>query len=65
MHTQPMPESAGTFGPVAAQLHDCPHCKALKCVKLRLWESNCGGWEDERYECTTCGKVWWNEGADA
>lgn len=29
------------------------------------WESSCGGWEDIRYSCDGCGRVWWVEGIDS
>lgn len=43
--------------------------KCLSCssddVWYRIWESECGGYEDYKYECSSCGKVWWVEGSDA
>jgi hypothetical protein len=33
-------------------------------VWYRCWESSCGGFEDVKYECRTCGRVWWVESAD-
>ena len=65
MHTEPIPESAGTFQPADDKLYDCRSCGAKECVKVILWESSCGGYEDEKNECQKCGKVWWVEGADA
>lgn len=29
------------------------------------WDSSCGGWEDLKYHCRACGKVWWVEGIDS
>lgn len=65
MHTNPLPESSGTFQPAAQQLGDCPHCRATQCVTIRLWESSCGGYEDEKHTCGRCAKEWWMEGCDS
>ncbi len=64
MHTGPMPESAGEFQPPAKKLYDCRYCAGTGCVEMRLWESSCGGYDDEKYTCQKCGKTWWIEGAD-
>lgn len=34
-------------------------------VWYREWESSCGGYEDEQYECRACKKTWWVDGADS
>jgi hypothetical protein len=65
MHTGPMPESAGTFRAPEPTLYDCPNCGGRKCVMVKVWDSKCGGYEDEKCECTLCSRVWWNEGGDA
>lgn len=65
MHTGPLAESAGTFLPALPKLYTCPHCRGLACVTVTPWESNCGAYEDEKHECSACGKVWWVEGIDA
>lgn len=34
-------------------------------ITFRLWESDCGGYDDTCYKCNACGKIWWVEGPDA
>ena len=29
------------------------------------WDSLCGGYEDVKYECRSCNRIWWVERADA
>lgn len=66
MHTKPMAESEGTFdGDWRKSDRPCPHCKAVGQRYYKVWESSCGGYEDEKNECRACGKVWWVEGPDA
>lgn len=43
----------------------CRHCGVTGQRFYRLWESSCGGWEDEKHECRNCGKSWWVEGIDS
>jgi DNA-directed RNA polymerase subunit RPC12/RpoP len=61
MHTGPVP---GTFTsdwkPVGSR---CRHCDGA--VMMRVWESDCGGYEDHQYRCEACGVRWWVEGPDA
>lgn len=44
-------------------------CLANGCDKpdvwVRLWESDCGGWEDAQYECRSCRGTWWIDGIDS
>jgi hypothetical protein len=64
MHTQPMPESAGTF--TKTTYSDKPHnatCDGR--VRIEQWESSCGGYEDDKLTCEKCGHVWWVEGPDS
>lgn len=43
----------------------CRHCGIVGWVYYRNWESNCGGYDDAKFECGACGEVWWVEGPDA
>lgn len=70
MHTAPMPDSAGEFdewkpapGIFNEKFHK-PGCTGAD-VRVRCWESSCGGYEDYQYRCFGCGAVKWEEGADA
>lgn len=65
MHTQPLPESAGTFREPEDQRADCPYCRGRACVIVTLWDSHCGGFTDAKLECQACGKVRWIDGPDA
>lgn len=64
MHTGPMPESAGTFD---SEWKDsgrtCRHCGGA--MEYRVWESSCGGYEDEKHRCKECGKGYWIDGPDS
>lgn len=50
--------------PVATE-HPCCKCGSVGGIESYTWESSCGGYEDEHYRCTHCGKDWWIEGPDA
>lgn len=67
-HTGPMPDSAGTFEQWKTVPEDanfaCRKCGS-HAIKFRIWESNCGGWEDYNYHCDGCGREWWVDGADS
>lgn len=64
MHTNPMPDSAGTFDEwrTVKNFH-CRKCKGHS-GSVRLWESSCGGYDDYKYRCDDCGHTWWVEGDD-
>lgn len=64
MHTKPMEDSEGTFKQAEHTKLKCPKCKE-SAVTMRTWESNCGGYEDDKYTCDACGYYWWVEGPDA
>lgn len=66
MHTEPMPESAGTLTPTNDGHHHCYGC-GKSTAKCESWNSSCGGYTDYKYTCTdpACGKVRWEEGSDA
>jgi hypothetical protein len=66
MHSKPMHESEGTFETDWLKAaRSCPECETSDQVYYRVWESNCGGYEDVQCQCRACGKVWWVEGSDA
>jgi len=64
MHTKPMSENEGTFqdGWAPADGVSCWRCGA-KTVLYRVWSN--GAYEDDKYKCTTCGKIWWVDGIDS
>jgi hypothetical protein len=70
MHTAPMPDSAGDFGEFKpsdnewSRARHKPGCESRD-VRVRLWESHCGGYEDYQYRCFGCGATWWVEGIDS
>lgn len=43
----------------------CIKCHATNCISVELWESSCGGYEDEKFTCSNCKYTWWVEGPDA
>jgi hypothetical protein len=68
MHTKPMADSEGRFGPekpTAAENPDFKCSCGSNNVWYRSWESSCGGYDDYKYHCRDCNKTWWVEGADA
>jgi DNA-directed RNA polymerase subunit M/transcription elongation factor TFIIS len=70
MHSKPMSEADGVFRegwkPTKAEN---PGYRCRKCnsddVWYRIWDSNCGGYEDVQYECRSCQRTWWVESADS
>jgi len=63
MHIAPMPESAGVFAEDEKSERSCPKCGGE--VRVKKWESKCGGYEDYKYTCTKCNHYWWVEGIDS
>ena len=68
MHTAPMADSEGVF----TGWKRVPVDTGFKCrlcgsnhILFRVWESNCGGYEDIKYHCKGCDRSWWVEGPDA
>ena len=64
MHTKPMQESEGEFGGWQQVSGNCPRCGKQK-IRVRTWESFCGGYEDDKFDCQACGHRWWVDGSDA
>lgn len=64
MHTKEVSESDGEFGGMKRASRPCPKCGSADHF-YRVWESDCGGYEDEKHECRACGKTWWVESADS
>lgn len=69
-HIAPMPDSAGEFAewkPAPGVFNEKFHkadCKGAD-VRVRCWESSCGGYEDYQYRCFGCDAVKWEEGSDS
>lgn len=64
MHDKPIPESAGKLDSEKRTTIACRKC-GKQTVVLQSWESDCGGYEDDKFSCKSCGHVWWVEGPDA
>ena len=65
MHIQSMPESEGKFTKESnAPVAKCPKCWEFA-VYYKIFESNCGGFEDAKYTCAKCGHYWWIDGPDS
>ena len=64
MHTGPMRDSDGVFDEWKTTTLTCRKCVGANVVR-RVWESSCGGYEDDQYHCNDCGNSWWVEGPDA
>lgn len=66
MHSQPMNETDGTFQETEPSDRPCPKCQAsADRVRMKAWESSCGGYEDYKFTCMGCGYEWWVEGIDS
>lgn len=69
MHTNPMSESDGEFGggwkPTKTERPEFRCSCGSDDVWYRTWGSACGGYEDVKYECRACRRVWWAESSDA
>lgn len=63
MHSEPMPETAGEFTGWQKSDTPCQECNGE--VLYQIWESSCGGFEDEKYRCTQCKRSWWVDGGDS
>ena len=63
MHTESMKEDQGEFGQDKVSERECPRCG--QALHYRVWESNCGGYEDIKYTCPNCNYTDWSEGPDA
>lgn len=70
MHIKPMAESDGKFktyddGKQEHQsMFDCPKCRKSK-MRYKVWESNCGGYEDVKLRCPACKYTYWVDGPDS
>lgn len=62
-HTKPMKDSEGVFTTKNISANPCRKCGGQ--VHYSIWESSCGGYEDAKFECTTCPNKWWVESSDA
>ncbi len=64
MHDKPVAESSGTFQGDWQPVERTCRCGSKE-VQMRVWHSDCGGYEDLKFRCLSCGKVWWVEGSDS
>lgn len=58
---------SGTFNAPEANVYTrrCRKCDKETAHKCESWESSCGGYEDYKYTCSTCGTVHWVDGIDS
>jgi DNA-directed RNA polymerase subunit M/transcription elongation factor TFIIS len=63
-HTRSYSELEGTLGEPEPATRLCFKCGS-KDVVHQLWQSNDGGYEDDKYTCKSCGFIWWVEGIDS
>lgn len=65
-HTRPLRDSDGKFDIWKLSDLSCPKCGA-KSVRVRVWESSDGAYEDYQYKCfgLTCSHTWWIDGIDS
>ena len=66
MHIENMHEEEGTFTKKEWEEipGTCRKCGQRKLV-CRVWESSCGGYEDNKIKCSNCGHIWWVDGIDS
>jgi uncharacterized protein with PIN domain len=64
MHTGPMNESQGEFTKGSATNRICQKC-GKQTVRVQVWESSDGAYEDEKFTCTSCGHIYWIDGIDS
>lgn len=64
MHINSVPESSGDLNEPKQTDRTCVNCKQ-QTVTYQIWESSCGGYEDFKYTCSNCKKVWWIDGIDS
>jgi hypothetical protein len=57
-------ESEGEFTKHGESTIPCRECGGGS-VTYKVWESNDGAYEDEKYTCPDCGATWWVDGIDA
>lgn len=64
-HMRQMADGEGTFGEWELSNTKCPQCGSL--MYVRVWESNDGAYEDEKYQCqnTPCMHSFWVDGIDS
>jgi len=63
MHIQPVSDLDGKFGAPRSCDNKCPKCNSP--MTMSIWTSDCGGFEDEKYDCNNCGHYFWFEGPDS
>lgn len=63
-HMKTVDDAAGDFSDAKVSDRPCRKCKSAN-VSYRVWESSCGGYEDCKYTCSSCGAMWWVDGCDS
>lgn len=63
MHDKPMAEHDGKFRNTTPVERPCHKCGGP--VTVQVWDSDCGGYEDEKFTCGKCGYTWWVDGPDS
>lgn len=64
MHTREVNDATdGTFHVSEPAASPCTKCGGL--VMIHVWESSCGGFEDEKHKCMRCGHYVWIESIDS
>jgi hypothetical protein len=61
---EPGPEPGGDASKWTSFTGKCRKCDNTD-MKYRVWESSCGGYEDNNYWCSSCGHSWWVDGPDS
>lgn len=64
MHNQPMAEHDGKTGAPEASGDVCVKCNSTNVIS-QMWESSCGGYDDVKLTCKSCGHVRWIDGIDS
>lgn len=64
MHTGPVTEKPEEFGSWHPATCLCRKCGKSN-VRVRLWESSDGAFEDYQYKCDDCDETWWVDGIDS
>ena len=62
-HTKPMVDKDGDFNKWKDTKAKCPKCEGK--LKVREWDSSCGGYTDYKYKCVKCEYSYWVDGLDS
>lgn len=64
-HMKTMSEHEGEFSPGTFTVRRCSECRENTRHEVKVWESSCGGYEDEKFICQICKHVFWIDGIDS